>query len=36
MTGGFKHFGPTYPTTDYVRLGYEGEINGIHGTNGML
>ena len=28
--GGFKHFGPTYPTTDYVRLGYEGELNGIH------
>ena len=28
--GGYKHFGPTYPTTDYVRLGYEGTLNGAH------
>lgn len=28
--GGFKNFGPTYPTTDYVRLGYEGSLNGVH------
>ena len=36
MAGGFKHFGPTYPTTDYVRLGYEGEINGIHDISASL
>lgn len=30
MAGGYKHIGPTYPTTDYVRLGYEGDINGLH------
>jgi hypothetical protein len=36
MAGGFKHFGPTYPTTDYVRLGYEGDINGIHPISATL
>lgn len=30
MAGGHKTFGPTYKTTDYVRLGYEGFINGTH------
>lgn len=30
MAGGFKHFGPTYKTTDAVRLGYEGLLNGAH------
>lgn len=34
--GGFKHFGPTYPTTDYVRLGYEGDLNGIHNISPTL
>jgi hypothetical protein len=36
MTGGFKHFGPTYPTTDYIRLGYEGDINGLHEISATL
>lgn len=36
MAGGFKHFGPTYPTTDYVRLGYEGTINGLHDISATL
>lgn len=36
MAGGFKHFGPTYPTTDYVRLGYEGDINGLHEISASL
>ena len=36
MAGGFKHFGPTYPTTDYVRLGYEGDINGLHEISSAL
>lgn len=30
MAGGYKHFGPTYNTTGFVRLGYEGLINGTH------
>lgn len=30
MAGGFKQFGPTYKTTDIVRLGYEGYLNGNH------
>lgn len=30
MAGGFKQFGPTYNTTLYVRLGYEGILNGTH------
>jgi hypothetical protein len=30
MAGGFKQFGPTYNTTPYVRLGYEGILNGTH------
>ena len=30
MAGGFKQFGPTYKSTDIVRLGYEGYINGQH------
>lgn len=36
MAGGFKHFGPTYVTTDYVRLGYEGDINGLHEISAAL
>lgn len=36
MTGGFKHFGPTYPTTDSLRLGYEGDINGTHEISATL
>lgn len=31
-----KHFGPTYPTTDYLRLGYEGSINGQHEVSAAL
>lgn len=30
MAGGFKNFGPTYNSTPYVRLGYEGTLNGTH------
>lgn len=30
MAGGFKQFGPTYNSTPYVRLGYEGILNGTH------
>lgn len=30
MAGGFKKFGPTYNSTPYVRLGYEGILNGSH------
>lgn len=30
MAGGYKKFGPTYNTTPYVRLGYEGILNGTH------
>lgn len=30
MAGGFKNFGPTYNSTPYVRLGYEGLLNGTH------
>lgn len=30
MAGGFKSFGPTYNSTPYVRLGYEGILNGTH------
>lgn len=30
MAGGFKNFGPTYNSTPYVRLGYEGTLNGNH------
>lgn len=33
MAGGFKQFGPTYNTTLYVRLGYEGILNGTHEIN---
>ena len=36
MAGGYKHFGPTYPTTDYLRLGYEGTINGSHDVSAKL
>ena len=32
MAGGFKQFGPTYKTTDIIRLGYEGYINGDNDT----
>jgi hypothetical protein len=28
--GGFKAFGPTYNSTPYVRIGYEGVLNGTH------
>lgn len=30
MAGGFKVFGPTYNSTQYLRLGIEGDINGNH------
>ena len=30
MAGGYKQFGPTYKSTDYLRLGYEGLLNGVH------
>jgi len=30
MAGGFKAYGPTYNSTPFVRLGYEGDINGLH------
>ncbi|MNV45745.1 hypothetical protein D3C71_1375530 [compost metagenome] len=30
MAGGYKKFGPTYNSTPYVRLGYEGILNGSH------
>ena len=34
--GNFKLFGPTYRTTDAVRLGYEGELNGTHDISAAL
>ena len=36
MAGGFKNFGPTYNSTPYVRLGYEGLLNGTHGFDPAL
>lgn len=30
MAGGYKQFGPSYKTSDIVRLGYEGYLNGNH------
>ena len=36
MAGGLKHFGPTYPTTEFVRLGYEGTLNGMHDIDPAL
>ena len=30
MAGGYKTFGPTYKSTDFLRLGYEGITNGTH------
>ena len=33
MAGGFKQFGPTYKTTDFVRLAIEGDINGFHAVD---
>lgn len=36
MAGGFKNFGPTYKTTDIVRLGYEGYLNGTHEVSTTL
>lgn len=36
MAGGFKKFGPTYKTTDIVRLGYEGYLNGAHQVSSSL
>ena len=30
MAGGYKTFGPTYKSTDYLRLGQEGLLNGTH------
>ena len=36
MAGGFKQFGPTYKTTDIIRLGYEGYINGQHEISAEL
>ena len=36
MAGGFKNFGPTYKATKYVRLGYEGLLNGMHDIDPAL
>jgi hypothetical protein len=44
MAGGYKMFGPTYNSTPFLRLGYEGIVNGLHeidvavaqGVNGEL
>ena len=36
MAGGYKKFGPTYNSTPYVRLGYEGFLNGAHGFDPAL
>lgn len=36
MAGGFKKFGPTYKTTDIIRLGYEGFLNGAHNVSASL
>lgn len=36
MAGGFKNFGPTYKTTDIIRLGYEGYLNGAHPISAEL
>jgi hypothetical protein len=36
MAGGFKKFGPTYNSTPYVRLGYEGILNGAHKISAEL
>lgn len=36
MAGGFKNFGPTYKTTDIIRLGYEGYLNGAHPVSATL
>lgn len=36
MAGGFKKFGPTYNSTPYVRLGYEGILNGAHPFDPVL
>lgn len=36
MAGGFKNFGPTYKTTDIIRLGYEGYLNGAHPVSAKL
>jgi secreted PhoX family phosphatase len=33
MAGGYKQFGPTYNTTPFVRLGIEGDINGLHAVD---
>jgi len=30
MAGGYKIYGPTYNSTPYLRLGYEGTLNGLH------
>lgn len=36
MAGGFKNFGPTYNSTKYVRIGYEGMLNGMHDIDPAL
>lgn len=36
MAGGFKNFGPTYNSTPFVRVGYEGDINGMHDISATL
>lgn len=36
MAGGYKQFGPSYKTSDIVRLGYEGYLNGNHGISEEL
>lgn len=36
MAGGYKKFGPTYNSTQFVRLGYEGILNGTHDISADL
>ncbi|MDF2534325.1 MAG: hypothetical protein K0R18_482 [Bacillales bacterium] len=36
MAGGFKKFGPTYNSTPFVRLGYEGTLNGAHDVSAAI
>ena len=36
MAGGLKNFGPTYKSTNALRLGYEGTLNGAHPLDGAV
>lgn len=36
MAGGFKKFGPTYNSTEFLRLGYEGILNGSHSIDATV